>query len=258
MEGDTKRLRLTLNDDGEPVVTDYTGAIISGEQIGISNSIGNQVLKLLMQRGDFGDNPAAILSKLEKLHNRAWYQFVVRFRLWEAAFAQKFPEQYKYAIDKPQWWEQVKVKLDKLSQKPGRQFTYWKRWYEYLTKTKSRFKGDYRGQVKLLFEKLEDDDNPLTRHVWIMVQFKYFHHIDRYRNIILCYRMVTNPKKMISVNFDTRDQKVIPYDKSILGEEILYKERSEPNVHENHIKWTSLDGFFITFYLEAWKFIVMK
>ena len=227
MEGDTKRLKLVINKNGEPNVVDHTGNIISAEQIAIDWNIGNQVLKLIMQ---YGKSPAVILKKME-LQNRAWYQFIARSQLWRNAFAQKFPEQFNYAIEKPQWWEQVKRKLDDISQKSNREFTYWKRWYEFLSELGRIWVNS--NTLTLDSKTLSDIDEPGY------TGFLAVKHVDKTQNIVFIFLADKigkyKPKFMIYANLDKLEQKIVPYDESSFGE--------KPRVIAFGYRFNSLDNF---------------
>ena len=253
VEGDDDASRkrpanITINREGEPVVTDHTGAIISAAKIARNNDTGNQVLNVLMQRKEFGDNPAAILSTLEKLNNKAWYQFIARAQLWRAAFSQKFPEQYKYAIEKPEWWERVKKKLDDISEKPGREFTYWKRWYELLTIVGRPFQNElgpysYFGTDGFVFFNKEVAE--LKRKT---PQSSYdpdaFLHVDKTLPICFVYFTSPNTQYMLSVNMEYHEIKIVSYDKSLLGEKLVEYAAG------GHKRYHSLDGFSV--YVISW------
>lgn len=243
MEGPEKKLKVTLTKNGEPQVIDTTtGAIISADKIALSNEVGTQLLKLLMQRGEFYDNPATTLSTLEKLNNKAWYQFIARAQLWRSAFSQKFPEQFKCAIEKPEWWEKVKKKLDAISIKPERDFTYWKRWYELMVKPRNlrhvtqyiRFEWyDYR-------EKQQKN----------LDTAKFFRHVDKTCNVIFIYGVNRyapyDPTYMFRIDLDEESQEIIGFDKKVVGEEVYHKSLEG-----------SFDGF-IYFSLEFWGVEIYK
>lgn len=243
MEGPEKKLKVFLTKNGEPqVFNTATGAIISADQIALSNDTGNQVLNVLMQRREFGDNPAAILVTLEKLNNKAWYQFIVRAQLWKAAFSQKFPEQFICAIEKPEWWEQVKKKLDAISIKPEREFTYWKRWYELMVKPR-----DLRFVTRYI--RFDWDHWKRQQQQMFLTSSKIFRHVDKACNVIFIYGFYDyapfDPKYMFRIDLDEESQDIIAFDKKMLGEQVTFMFEK------------SFDGFFY-FKLEFWGVEICK
>lgn len=242
MEGDTKRVKLEIVEDG-PVLKYLTGELVDPRDIEQNWNIENQILLLLLQTGSFADAPASdVLKKLEKLNNK-WYQFIAKSQAWKVLFSKKYPEQFRYAIEKPEWFREVKAKLDSFSANPGREHTYWKRWYEFLSKSRKSSLITWVGLKSFLLNDLKDRENDRD-DVFVTSQDSrvVFHHIDRTQNIIfVCFANIT-PEFMLSINLLTAEQKIIPYDEAELGAKIVFYDGSIPEERVTY-SFESLDGF---------------
>lgn len=253
MEGDTKRVKLDIVDDG-PVLKYLTGELVDPKDIEQNWNIENQILLLLLQTGSFADTPASdVLKKLEKLNSK-WYQFIAKSQAWKVLFSKKYPEQFHYAIEKPEWFREVKAKLDAISVNPGREHTYWKRWYELLSSEALTGKMLYEATwFSHLNSELQDNENDRD-DVFLMYNDPKlaFHHIDKTQNIVfICFANI-KPNFMITINLDSRDRKVIPYDKTVLGDEIVRFKILGENDYER-VVFESLDGFTV-FFLTSYAF----
>lgn len=72
--------------------------------------------------------------------SKAGNAFVEREQIWKYLVERDYPEQFKvvYDPDTRDVRELSKSRLDKLSKKPGNNDTYWKRYYEFLTRIKRK------------------------------------------------------------------------------------------------------------------------
>jgi hypothetical protein len=99
----------------------------------------NEVVKVLLQQEP--EKTAALLGRFEKI-SKSVRQFVQGRQLWMLLFQRAFPQHYDDAAVPVRledgrvvigMKQDVKDMLDRYSQRPGREETYWKRYYEFMT-----------------------------------------------------------------------------------------------------------------------------
>lgn len=154
MEGSSKKLKFDTLDDGERVqfmdvdtdepVSDLEAMDTDPELvIKVAPRQAEEALKVLMEHREH-KRTATLLAKFEQTSNYL-RQFVQRRQLWMQLFQKTFPEHYADAVTTYPLGDgtgrqgvtmnqRIKAMLDRYSVRPGREETYWKRYYELLTR----------------------------------------------------------------------------------------------------------------------------
>jgi hypothetical protein len=109
----------------------------------------HKVFKVLLEM-----SPYATAKTLRKMEQTSFYlrNFIQKRKLWRSLFQKKFPRHYIEASEFGEMKPHVKDLLDKYSMRPRVNETYWKRYYELLTRDNLDFGGKYfKGTITIPF-----------------------------------------------------------------------------------------------------------
>lgn len=151
LEPNQKRLKMTRAGGasgaggaaGLQFVDEETQQVVSQENL-VSRYAVALEKTILRERGSAAKRVLGLLEKTSKpLAN-----FIAQFRMWAKLVERDYPQQYKYsktpvvrknAPDLRLMRQETRAKLDTYSERPNREHTYWKRYYELLTRTNLSF-----------------------------------------------------------------------------------------------------------------------
>lgn len=215
---------------------------------------------------------AAFLGILERT-SKQFRDFIREQGLWYTLLLRDFPEQCKDATEQaslnlktaerriPMMRPRVKDKLDRYSNKPVREYTYWKRYYELLSApndTLEWYLEDFNSTRILRY--LRDEryneqwQNPEGILPYKALGYRLFHGADRSRDVVyvtwhtfsrpgqLVDNEVDHSVKILEVNPFAKQAQFVEYDKKLLGPEILITIVENP-LFDPEVDWRDFRGF---------------
>jgi hypothetical protein len=125
-----------IREENGALLVDINGLPIPFE---VANRKYRDQLSLIIEQA-LSPRLLGLLERSSKLSR----DFVQSRLLWMKLFRKHFPVEYNHVTDKDgNMHPLIKLKLDAISQQPGRTETYWKRYYEWLFKSRPAFDAYY-------------------------------------------------------------------------------------------------------------------